>query len=129
MRHTCRLAPLALVLVLAACASTATTHPAPGKADAITAVNARAAIDATETIRVDALRWAGGALVRGQITKPQQDKILAAGQAVEAAESAANSALAAYLATGTFDAQQALTAAVTALLSNQHLLQSLQGGH
>lgn len=112
-------------LMIAGCVSTPTAT-SDGKPDAVFAVQARAIIDATETVRVNTLRWAGAKVARGQLTAQQGELFVAAGEEVETAENIANAQLAIYLSTGSLDATKALADALKELDKVKAVLATLR---
>lgn len=117
----------AVVVLLAFCgACTASVShgvtvapPTPGKPDAVTAVNARSAIDQAENIHSTVCEAAVTAHHDGTLSDAKFDKLVSPCDAMALAENTANDALGVYLRTGTFDALQALNVALNALAKHK----------
>jgi hypothetical protein len=125
------LAAAAVLACLAGCAS-APPQPGqstpPGKADAVQAVRARAAIDAADVVRLATAEYAGREHGAGRMGQKRHDEIIAACDVVLDAENVANGQLDTYLSTGHADALTALLAALESLATRQAQLVALKRG-
>lgn len=110
--------PLMLLVLACASAPPAATATPPGVPDARVAVNARSAIDSVESLRVAVCVLAVSEHQAGHLADAKYEKVKLGCNVVAQAEDAANAQLAVYIATGSLDAQKALTDALIAVTTS-----------
>lgn len=119
---------LSALLVFCLTCAAGVSRGTPGQPDAVTAVNARSAIDQAENVHSTACQAAVDAHMKGELSDAKYARITTVCDALALAENTANGALASYLATGSMGALQAMNAALGALAAQQAALVAAKEG-